>query len=265
MPFAIHDRTRIYWRMQGEDEKPVMVLLNSIATDQTLYDRVILLLVADFRLLRIDTRGHGASDAPSGDYDLDMLAGDVLAVMDAAGVAVATICGLSLGGMMAMALALKAPERVDRLILACTSAQMGAEFWGPRIAAVREKGTASIADAAIGRLYSDAFARANKPLMDTARLEIATMSDDGYAGCGAAILAMDFIPRLDEIAVPTLVIGGTLDMATPFEGHGDRIAAGIPGAKIAMVAAGHLACAENPQAFAQSIHDFVAPLRIDAH
>lgn len=257
MPFAItQDQARIYWRMQGDNDMPVMVLLNSIATDQTLYDQVVPALIEDFRLLRIDTRGHGASDAPAGDYDMDLLASDVLAVMDAAGVARATLCGVSLGGMMSMALALKAPERVDALILACTSAQMHPEFWTQRIDAVREKGTAFVADAAISRLYSEDYAKANKALIDTARFGIVHMSDEGYAACGAAIRGMDFIPRLSEIAVPTLVIGGTMDMATPFEGHGDRIAAGIAHAKVAMVEAGHLACIENADAFARAVRDF---------
>lgn len=260
MPFTTNQDARIYWRLQGDDDKPAMVLLNSIATDQTLYDPVVPALMADFRLLRIDTRGHGASDASPGDYDLDLLASDVLAVMDAAGIERAIFCGLSLGGMMSMAAVLKAPSRVTALILACTSAEQGSEFWTPRINAVREKGTASIADAAISRLFSGTFAAANKALIDTARFEISSMSDAGYAGCGAAIRAMDFIPRLGEIAVPTLVIGGTMDTATPFEGHGDRIAAGIRNAKVALIAAGHLASIENPDAFAQSVCQFAAPL-----
>jgi 3-oxoadipate enol-lactonase / 4-carboxymuconolactone decarboxylase len=258
MPFTTNQDARIYWRLQGDDDKPAMVLLNSIATDQTLYDPVVPALMADFRLLRIDTRGHGASDATPGDYDLDLLACDVLAVMDAAGIERAIFCGLSLGGMMSMAVALKAPGRVAALLLACTSAEQGGEFWTPRINAVREKGTASIADAAISRLYSAAFAQANKALIDTARFEISTMSDEGYAGCGAAIRAMDFIPRLGEIAVPTLVIAGTMDTATPFEGHGDRIAAGIRDAKVALIAAGHLASIENPDAFVEAIREFAA-------
>lgn len=262
MPFAItSDQTRIYWRMQGNDDKPVIVLLNSIATDHTLYDRVVPILMEDFRLLRIDTRGHGASDAPVGDYDMDLLAGDVLAVMDAAGVARATLCGVSLGGMMSMALALKAPERIDALILACTSAQMAPDFWNQRIDTVREKGTAFVADAAISRLYSEDYAKGNKALIDTARFDIAHMSDEGYAACGAAIRAMDFIPRLGEIAIPTLVIGGTMDTATPFDGHGDRIAAGIAGAQVAMVEAGHLACIENAEAFAEAVRDFALAAR----
>lgn len=257
MPFATtDDHTRIYWRMQGDDDKPVVVLLNSIATDQTLYDRVVPALMEDFRLLRIDTRGHGASDAPQGDYDLDLLARDVLAVMDAAGVVSATVCGVSLGGMMGMALALIAPERIDALILACTSAAMDPAFWTQRIDTVRQEGTGFVADAAISRLYSEDYARANKALIDTARFGITHMSDEGYAACGAAIRGMNFIPRLGEITVPTLVIGGTMDTATPFDGHGDRIAAGIPNAQVVMVEAGHLACIENADAFAKAVRDF---------
>lgn len=257
MPFVVtQDQARIYWRIQGDDDRPVMVLLNSIATDQTLYDPVLFALMRDFRLLRIDTRGHGASDAPAGDYTMDLLADDVLAVMDAAGVGHATLCGVSLGGMMSIALALKAPERIDALILACTSSYMGTEFWSQRVDTVRAKGTAFVADAAISRLYSEGYAKANKALIDTARFSIAHMSAEGYAACGAAIRDMNFLPRLSEIAIPTLVIGGTMDMATPFEGHGDRIAAGIPHARVAMLEAGHLACIEDAEGFAAAVRDF---------
>src|SRR5579863_7144608 len=122
MPFAISKGARIFWRMQGRHDQPVIVMLNGIGTESAIYDRVIPLLWHEFRLLRIETRGHGASDAPPGDYDLDTLAADVVAAMDAAQVARAIVCGVSLGGMVAMALALKAPDRVDGLVLACTSA-----------------------------------------------------------------------------------------------------------------------------------------------
>src|ERR1700740_1464355 len=124
MAFAVRDGVRLYWRMEGEPERPALLLLNSIGTDLGLWDRVAPHLLADFRVIRMDTRGHGASDAPDGEYSLAMLAAPAGQVRNAAGVARARVCGLSLGGMTAMRLALDAPERVEGVVLACTSAAM---------------------------------------------------------------------------------------------------------------------------------------------
>ena len=157
MAFALNAGVRLHWRIDGAADKPVLVLLNSIGTDIALYDAAVPHLLSDVRVLRIDSRGHGASDAPDGDYSLDLLAGDVLSVMDAAGVETAAVCGTSLGGMVAMTLALKAPARVTALVLACTSAAVDPAMWAARIAAVRADGTIAIADMAMGRFFSDTF------------------------------------------------------------------------------------------------------------
>jgi 3-oxoadipate enol-lactonase/4-carboxymuconolactone decarboxylase len=258
MPFASHDGARIYWRLQGARGKPVLVLLNSIGLDQSLFDAVAPDLVSDFRLLRLDTRGHGASDAPPGDYTLDLLADDILAVMDAAGVESACVCGVSLGGMMAMKLALKAPERVDGLVLACTSAHMDAEFWRQRVATVRQEGLGVVVEAALGRLFSEPFAGEDPATVDTVRTGLLTMSPDGYAGCGAAILHMNLLAQLPAVTAPTLVVGAALDTAAPHEGHGDRIAAAIPGARSVVLSCGHLACLEAPDAFVAAVRDLGA-------
>jgi 3-oxoadipate enol-lactonase/4-carboxymuconolactone decarboxylase len=258
MAFAIHDGVRLYWRLDGAADRPVLVLLNSIGTDLSLFDAAAPHLLPAFRLLRIDTRGHGASDAPAGDYTLDLLAGDVLAVMDAADVATASLCGVSLGGMIAMTLALKAPARVEALVLACTSAAMDVATWESRIAMVRSSGMAAVADLALGRFFSHEFRAHHPETVETVRAGLLTTSPDGYSGCGAAIRDMTLPPRLPGITAPTLVIGGQADISTPFEGHGDKIAAAIPGAQTAMLATAHLPCLEAPAAFAGAVRGFLS-------
>ncbi len=261
MAFTTHDGARIYWRLDGAADKPALVLLTSIGTDMGLYDAAAPLLLADFRLLRIDTRGHGASDAPAGDYTLDLLAGDVLAAMDAAGLATASVCGVSLGGMIAMALALKAPERVEGLVLACTSAAMDVAAWSARIATVRAEGLAAIAEMALGRFFSEPFRSQHPATVETVRAGLLAMSADGYSGCGAAIRDMDLLSRVSAITAPTLVIGGLKDVSTPFAGHGDQIVAAIPNASSAMLDTAHLPCLENPNAFAGAVRGFLARTR----
>ena len=258
MPFANHDGARLYWRLDGAADKPALLLLNSIGTDMGLWDAVVPVLTPQFRVLRMDARGHGASDAPAGDYSLELLAGDALAAMDAAGIARAAVCGLSLGGMIAMTLALSAPERVSALVCACTSAQMDTAVWRTRIETVRAQGIPAIADAALQRFFAPDFTLTHPDVVATTRTALLAMSADGYAGCAAAIRDMALIDRLPAITAPTLVISGAKDVSTPFVGHGEHIAAAIPGARTASLDTAHLASLEAPAAFAGAVRAFLS-------
>lgn len=253
MAFTNRDGVRLYWRLDGAEDRPPLVLLNSIGTDMGLWDAVVPLLLPAFRLLRIDTRGHGASDAPAGDYDLAMLASDVAAIMDDAGIAQAAIAGVSLGGMVAMQLALDHPGRVAALALICTSAAMDRDSWTARIETVRREGTKAIADAALGRFLSPSFQRNHPEIADGLKRGIVAQSDTGYAGAGAAIRDMALLDRLRNVAVQTLVISGNLDVSTPFAGHGEVLARHILGARHHALDCAHLPPVEAPAALAASL------------
>ena len=246
MPFTTRGHFRVYWKLEGEAERPPLVLLHSIGTDISLWDRAAPLLLTEFRLLRIDTRGHGASDAPAGDYRMADLAADVLAVMDDAGVERAHIAGVSLGGMIAMELALAAPRRVSALALICTSPAMDTATWKDRVETVRRQGTAAIAELAITRFLTAEFARTHPSVEQSLRRGLVTMADNGYAGAGAAIRDMEILDRLPALDVPTLIVVGDRDVSTPCAGHGDRLAQSIPGAKLVHLECAHLAPVEVP-------------------
>lgn len=258
MPFVSRDGVRLYWRVDGEADRPALLLLNAIGCDMSLWDGVVPHLMSRFRVLRMDVRGHGASDAPAGDYSLDDLAADALAVLDAAATPRAVICGVSLGGMIAMTLALKAPARVEALVLVCTSAQMDPAAWQARIDTVRRQGLSAIADLAMERFFSERFRHQTPGVVASARTRLLAMSPDGYAGCGAAIRDMDLSARLSGIGARALVISGDRDVSTPFEGHGDRIAAAVPGARAVALDTGHLPSLEAPAGLAGAIVDFLA-------
>lgn len=257
MPFTTRDGIRLYWKLEGAADRPPLVLLNSIGTDMSLWDRAVPHLLPAFRLLRIDTRGHGASDAPAGDYSLAMLADDVAAVMDDARIAQAAVAGVSLGGMMAMQLALDHPARVSGLALICTSAAMDAASWAARIETVRGQGTGAIAEMAIGRFLSAPFVAQHPEIADGMKAAVAAQSDDGYAGAGAAIRDMALADRIAAIAVPTLVVTGAVDISTPYVGHGERLVAAIPGAAHVGVAGAHLPPIEDPAALAAALRRFL--------
>jgi 3-oxoadipate enol-lactonase/4-carboxymuconolactone decarboxylase len=254
MPFTQVPGASLYWKRDGRDDAPALVLLNSIGTDMDLWDAVLPHLRDRFALLRIDTRGHGASAAEPGDFSMAMLADDVLAVADHAGLASFAVAGVSLGGMIGMELALRAPTRVTKLAPVCTSATMDSASWNDRIAKVRGEGMAAIADLAMGRFLSDAGEPA---IYETVRRQLLTMDAQGYAGCGAAIRDMDLAERIGAIAAPTLVVTGTRDTSTPFEGHGEHLVARIPGAAHVALEAAHLAPLEAPQALAAALASFL--------
>ena len=201
-----------------------------------------------FRLLRYDHRGHGRSEVPPGPYSIADLGADLVGLLDALGLERVHLAGLSLGGMVGMWVAANAPERIDRLALLCTSARIEpASIYAERAAKVRAGGTAAVADEVVAKWFTPGFPLSWPQLAARAVGMLAATPDEGYAGCCAAIEHMDLIPELGAIRAPTLVIAGRQDPATPPE-HGERIAAGIPGARLELVDAAHLATIEQPDA-----------------
>lgn len=257
MPFSGQAGSRIYWKLEGPEDASALVLLNSIGTDMDLWDPMLAQLRARHRLLRIDTRGHGASDVTAGDYSMADLAVDVFAAMDAAGLASAAVAGVSLGGMIAMEMALARPDRVEALVLACTSATMDKAAWNDRVLKVRGEGMAAIADLAMGRFLSSDFISQFPAMAWTIRRQLLLMDPSGYAGCAAAIRDMDLSSRLGGICCPTLVVTGSRDTSTPFEGHGEFLLSNIPGSVHCQLPAAHLAPFEASEALAASLLSFL--------
>jgi 3-oxoadipate enol-lactonase len=156
--------------------------------------------------------------------------------------------------MVGMWLAINAPERIDRLVLCCTSARLGPpEMWAQRAATVRADGVEAIADAGIERWLTPAFMERSPAVTAQVRAMLVATPAEGYAACCGAIERMDLVPELGAITAPTLVIAAADDPATPPE-HGERIAANVPGARLVIVDdARHLATVERPQAMTDLI------------
>ncbi len=259
MPFLNRDGLRLYWRADGPAHLPPLLLLNSLGTDHAMWDGVVRALSGRFYLLRMDTRGHGASDSPAGDTTIAALAADALAVLDAAGVGKAAVAGVSMGGMTAMQLAVDSPDRLSAIVICNSTAQPAPALWDQRAAAIRANGPASMTDAIMARWFPAAVRATNPPFLATVRAIYEAQDREGYAACCAAIRDLSVWDGLAGVTVPTLVVNGSLDEATPPAEGGERIAAQIPGAAMASLPTGHISPLERPDALAALIADFLQP------
>lgn len=234
-------------RINGPDDAPVLVLSNSLGASLDMWASQVPALSAAFRVLRYDSRGHGASSVPPGPYDIADLGHDVLHLLDLNGIEHAHFCGLSLGGATGMWLAANAPERIDRLALLCTSARFGTpEMWSERAAQVREHGTESVADAGLERWFTEQFRVAQPALAARFRAMIAGQPDDGYAELCGVLERLDLRSDLAEISTPTFVIAGAQDPATPPDPDARLIAGAIKGSRLEILdPAAHLANVER--------------------
>ena len=251
------DGCRLSFTVAGPDSASALLLLNALGTTSDLWTAQDPPFSHVLRVIRCDTRGHGGSDAPAGDYTLDRLGHDALAVLDAAGAPRAHVCGVSLGGLTALWLARHAPERVDRVVAANTGARVGTrELWRQRIRAAREEGMAALAEPTMQRWFTERFRRTNPDTVDRFRCMVSACPVAGYTGCCAALRDADLRDDLQRIAAPTLVVTGTQDEATP-PSLGDVIREGVAGARGVTLDAAHLANVEQPEAFNAAVIEFL--------
>jgi 3-oxoadipate enol-lactonase len=245
-----------YW-IDGDPAAPALLFSNSLGTTHDLWKAQVEGLSSSFRIIRYDTRGHGASDAPAGPYTIDTLGLDALAILDAAGVSRAHVCGLSLGGLTAMWLGVHAPARVGTLMLASTAARIcDTDFWQNRIEQVQEAGIEPLADASMTRWFTDSFRAAHPGIVDDFRRMLVASPADGYASCCGALRDGDLRAQIGSIAAPVLVLVGLHDPVTP-PSDAEAIRARIRGAQVTVLDAAHLANVEKADAFNQSVLAFM--------
>jgi 3-oxoadipate enol-lactonase len=246
----------VHYRVDGPEGAPVLVLANSLGTDVELWSRNVPHWHGSFRVVRYDLRGHGCSPVPGEPFGVDDLGRDVVGLLDELEIARASFCGLSLGGAVGQWLAVNEPDRLDRLVLACTTARFGEpEQWLERARIVRAEGLEAIAGPVIRRWFTSAMPE--RDLAGFREMLLATPAE-GYAATCEALSRWDFRERVREIEAPTLVIVGADDPVTA-PSDVEVLAAGIPDARLVVLdGAAHLANAERPDAFAAAVSEHLA-------
>lgn len=247
----------IHYRSDGERRLPTVLLSNSLGTDLSMWAGQAAALAPFFHVLRYDTRGHGRSNAPAGQCDLAALGQDALALLDHLDIQRAHVVGLSLGGLTAQWLALHAPARVNRLVIANSAARIGsADGWAGRAQTVRAEGLAQLAASAPQRWFTPAFLRRRPEAAAKAQQQLAAVDPEAYAACCDALAGADLAAQVPAISAPTLVIAGSEDPVTTLA-DAVFLRDAIPGAHMLALQASHLSNIEADSAFTAALLRFL--------
>jgi 3-oxoadipate enol-lactonase / 4-carboxymuconolactone decarboxylase len=258
MPFAKVGETRLFYRLEGKENLPVLVFSHSIGADHGMWQPQVDDLLPHFRILRYDTLGHGASDAPRSEYSIAKLGQQFVSLLDALKISKVAFCGLSMGSAIGQWLAINAPDRLRSLVLASTTVRFGSpESWQERMDAVRHGGMQAILDTVMRRFFSPDFI--SNAHATSVRSVVLGTDPEGYLGCCAALRDFNLQQQLREIKTPTLIIDGDRDIATPWAGGAEVVAQEIVGAQVVHLPGAHILNLESPRSFSAALAAFLEP------
>jgi 3-oxoadipate enol-lactonase len=252
------DGTRLRCLVEGPEEAPAIVFLNSLGTDLDLWDPQVEALRSRFRIVRHDARGHGASDAPKGPYSIELLGGDVLSLLDRFEIERVHLCGVSMGGLVALWLAANHPERVERAIFASTAIKIGSnDFWDERARAVEAGGMTAIRETVIQRFLTSSFREASPKMASKVEATLESTPPAGYVASCLAVRDADLTGTVGSIRAPSLIIAGAEDVATP-PSDAEKLHERIAGSELVVLDdASHLCNLEQPERFNQAVLAFL--------
>lgn len=251
---------RMNYELSGREGAPVVMLSHSLGASLFMWDPQLQVLEPHYQVLRYDTRGHGGSDAPQGAYSLDMLGEDARGLLDALGIDRVHFVGLSMGGMIGQYLGLNHANRLENLVLCDTAALLPEEaqpIWQARIDLAQEKGMEALLDETLGRWFTPSFLKQDPPDLEAIRQQFLSTPVDGYIGCSEAIRGLNYLGRLSEIKIPTLIMVGEEDPGTPVAAA-EAMHQQIKGSRlIVLPSASHLSNVEQPEAFSDALISFL--------
>jgi len=257
MPFADASGCKLFYRVDGHDDAPALVLSNSLGTTHEMWEPQMAALTERFRVVRYDRRGHGQSEATDAPYTIEGLAQDSLAVMDAAGVDKAHWCGLSIGGMIGLSLATTNPERIGKLAVASAATHMPPpEIWDGRIRTARARGLDILAQPTMQMWFTPAFRNENPDAVERIKEGFRSMNLEGFAGCSTAMRDMDQRESIRGITAPTLVIVGSDDSGTT-PGDAALVVSRVADARGIILKGSHIINVEQSEAFTAALLEFL--------
>ena len=259
MPFVRAGDVTIHYVLEGPETAPVVMFSNSLGTSLAMWDAQAAALRGKYRVLRYDTRGHGLTDAPAGDYTMGMLAADAAGLVKALKIPRVHLCGISLGGMMGQRLAVQVPSLLASLILCDTASTMVPSVWDERMAAIRKAGTIDVTTIGTMERWFTAPYREREAATVAGICNMYRRTPfDGYLGCATAIRNMDLREDATKIACPTLVIVGEEDPSTPVA-SAQALNKAIKGSTLKIIPqAAHISPIEQADAVTRAIGDFLA-------
>ena len=254
---------QVNYELSGKKDGPFVILSHSLGSSLLMWNPQRKVLESHFQILRYDSRGHGKSEAPPGAYTLELLGEDAVALLDALGIDQVHWVGLSMGGMIGQSIALNYPKRLQSLALCDTMAVVSEEaqpIWQERIDAVREKGVESQLEPTTERWFTPSFLNLNPYMLGVIREEFLATPAKGYLGCIYAIRKLNYLNRLSEIKIPTLIMVGEDDPGTPVAAS-EAMHQRIANSKLMIIkSARHLSNVEQPETFNTNLLTFLQSL-----
>jgi 3-oxoadipate enol-lactonase len=247
-------------RIDGREGAPWVMMAHGLATNLAMWDDLVDVLKGEYQCLRYDARGHGATPPTPGDYSFELLTRDAAKILDALHVERTHFVGLSMGGMVALGLALHVPDRLASISVCDARGEADEEYiegWNHRIQIVRKGGMAALIDRTLQRWFTPAFLAKPSPALDKMRSMMGETSPDGYCGCGEALKALHYGARLSEIRTPTMLLVGAQDLGAPPPIVREMHRAMPESRYVEIPDAGHISNVEQPVLFAAAVRGFL--------
>ena len=253
-----NDNCQLHYRYAVNESKPTLIFANSLGTTMKMWEPQVEYLKQHFSVLNYDMRGHGGSSVMPGAYSIDRLGCDLIELLNHLKLESVFFCGLSIGGMIGQWLATVHPERVTKLVLANTSAHAGpATLWDERLALIAKDGLQSTWPMVRERWVSDEFAEGSPEAVEMLRLMFKGMDEQGYIASCAAVRDMDMRNVAQLNYLPTLLIAGANDIASPLS-KSEYLLSQYGNASMTALDAGHLSNIEQSELFNEVVLTFLA-------